>query len=153
MAFDSKNRLNMVRMGGATLSGTTPSNTSLVDMQGYEDLTVYLTTGTVTDAGAAAGFTLKLQHSDTTAAADFVDCAAAEVIPRSTGATTISVTSDSDDNIAVGSIGYRGGKRYVRAVVTGTALTDAAYVAFGIRANFSQQSAPVPSVTTATAAT
>ena len=51
MAIDKKTTMNVVRMGGATLSGTTPSNTSLVDMQGFEALTVLLTTGTVTDAG------------------------------------------------------------------------------------------------------
>lgn len=151
--FDQKTELNIVRMGGATLSGTTPANTSLVDMQGYEALTVLLTTGTVTDAGAAAGFTLKLQHSDTTAAVDFVDCTAAEVIPTSVGDTTLSVTADADDDKAIGTIGYRGNKRYVRAVITGTALTDAVVVVFGIRGHFSQQSAPVPAVTTPTAAT
>lgn len=153
MAYDTKNLLNVVRMGGATLSGTTPSNTSLVDMQGYEALTVLLTTGTVTDAGTTAGFTMKLQHSDTTAAADFVDCAATEIIPTSAGATTLTVTSDDDDDKAIGSLGYRGGKRYVRAVVTGTTGTNAVYVAFGIRGANSSASAPVAAVTTATSAT
>lgn len=153
MAYDTKTLMNVVRMGGATLSGTTPSNTSLVDMQGYEALTVLLTTGTVTDAGTAAGFTMKLQHSDTTVAGDFVDCAAAEIIPTSAGATTLTVTSDDDDDKAIGTIGYRGNKRYVRAVVTGTTGTNAVYVAFGIRGKNSSASAPVTGVTTATAAT
>lgn len=153
MAFDAKNALNFVRMGGATLSGTTPSNTSLVDMQGFEALTVLLTTGTVTDAGTASGFTLKLQHSDTTVAGDFVDCTSDHIIPTSAGAITLTVTADTDDDKAIGTIGYRGGKRYVRAVVTGTTLTDAAYVAWGVRSYNSSTSAPVAAVTTATAAT
>ena len=126
--FDMKSDLQLVRMGGATLSGTTPANTSLVDMQGFSALTVALTTGTVTDAGAAAGFTLKLQHSDTTVGTDFVDCAASDVI-----GANLTVTSDADDDKAIGTIGYRGNKRYVRAVITGTALTDAVVVVFGIK--------------------
>jgi hypothetical protein len=153
MSVDMKNVLNIVRMGGATLSGVTPANTSLVDMQGYESLTVLLTTGTVTDAGTASGFTLKLQHSDSTVAGTFVDCTANEVVPNAAGAITISVLNDTDDNLAIDTIGYRGNKRYVRAVVTGTTLTDAAFVAFGVRSANSSASAPVASVTLPTAAT
>lgn len=153
MSADMKNMLNLVRMGGATLSGVTPANTSLVDMQGYEGLTVYLTTGTVTDAGDANGFTMKLQHSDSTLGSSFVDCTAAEVIPTSAGATTIQVTADTDDDIAVNSIGYRGNRRYVRAVITGTTGTNAVVVVFGIRSTNSSASAPVAAVTAPTAAT
>ena len=54
-------------------------------------------------------------------------------------ATTLSVTADADDDKAIGTIGYRGNKRYVRAVITGTAATDAVVVVFGIRGHFSQQ--------------
>ena len=126
--FDMKSDLQLVRMGGATLSGTTAANTSLIDMQGFQALTVALTTGTVTDAGTADGFTLKLQHSDTTAGTDFVDCSAAEVI-----GDNLTVTSDAADDSAIGTIGYRGNKRYVRAVITGTTNTDAVVVVFGIK--------------------
>lgn len=153
MSVDMKNMLNLVRMGGATLSGTTPYNSSLADMQGFESLTVALQTLTVTDAGTASGFTLKLQHSDSTAAASFVDCTAAEVIPDSAGNTTITVTADTDDDIIKNSIGYRGNKRYVRAVVTGTTLTDAGILVLGIRTANSSASAPVAAVTSPTAAT
>lgn len=153
MSVDMKNVLNFVRMGSATLSGTTPANTSLVDMQGYEGLTVALMTGTVTDAGTAAGFTLKLQHSDSTAAASFVDCTANEVIPDSAGLITITVTDDAADNVIANSIGYRGNRRYVRAVLTGTTATAADIVVLGVRAPSSQASAPVPAVTAPTAAT
>jgi hypothetical protein len=126
--FDMKSDLQLVRMGGATLSGTTPANTSLIDMQGFSALTVALTTGTVTDAGTAAGFTLKLQHSDTTVGTDFVDCATSDVI-----GANLAVTEDADDDKAIGTIGYRGNKRYVRAVITGTTGTDAVVVVFGIK--------------------
>lgn len=152
MSIDMKNVLNFVRMGGATLSGATPANTSLVDMQGYEGLTVALLNATVTVSGTG-GFTLKLQHSDSTVAGSFVDCTANDVIPTAAGAITISSTADTDDDIFVNSIGYRGNRRYVRAVVTGTTNTNAVVVVIGVRAPNGNASAPVAAVTAPTAAT
>ena len=144
--FDMKSDLQLVRMGGATLSGTTPANTSLIDMQGFNALTVALTTGTVTDAGTASGFTLKLQHSDTTAAGDFVDCTSDEVIGEN-----LTVTSDDDDDSVIGTIGYRGNKRYVRAVVTGTTGTNAVVVVMGIKERAALRAVePVADATSAT---
>lgn len=148
MSIDNKTLISTVRMGGATLSGTTPANTSLVDMQGFEALTVLLTTGTVTDAGTTAGFTMKLQHSDSTAAASFVDCAADEIV-----GANLTVTDDAADDQAIGTIGYIGNRRYVRAVVTGTTGTNAVFVAFGLLGSNSSRSAPLPAVIAAVAAT
>jgi hypothetical protein len=37
----------------------------------------------------------------------------------------LAVTSDTDDDVPVGKIGYIGTKRYVRCVATGTTGTDA----------------------------
>lgn len=118
---------NMTILRGApqTLSGTTANNSALVDRRGYDAMTVYLATDAVTDAGDAAGFTMKLQHSDTTAAADFVDVPAAGLIAGLGGLTTVTATVDTQDNVIVGGVGYVGGKRYVRAVVTGTTGTNA----------------------------
>ena len=144
--FDMKSDLQLVRMGGATLSGTTAANTSLIDMQGFQALTVALTTGTVTDAGTAEGFTLKLQHSDTTVGTDFVDCATSDVI-----GANLTVTSDDDDDKAIGTIGYRGNKRYVRAVITGTTGTNAVVVVLGIKERAGVR--PVEPVADATSAT
>jgi len=97
----------------------TPAEGNVVDLLGYDAVTFAFITGTVTDAGDANGFTIKLQESDTTADADFTDVASAD----HTG--TLSVTDDTDDTVAVGQIGYTGTKRYLRAVATGTAGTDA----------------------------
>jgi hypothetical protein len=38
---------------------------------------------------------------------------------------TMTVTADGDDDKMIGSIGYRGSKRYVRLVATGTTGTNA----------------------------
>jgi hypothetical protein len=111
---------NMTRGALQTLSGTTPNNSALIDMQGFHGLTAYLLTGTITDAGDAAGFTMKLQHSDSVVGTSFVDVPADELI-----GANVSVTLDTQDDLVVGGIGYAGKNRYVRAVFTGTTGTNA----------------------------
>jgi len=106
----------------ATLSGVTPAAGGAIDMQGWEGLTFTVSTGTVTDAGTVSGFSFEVQESDAqdsgyTAVAD------ADLIGLE---SALTVTDDTDDNVLVGSIGYRGEKRYVRVVATGTTGTDAA---------------------------
>lgn len=145
-SFDIKAGVNHTRGANQTLSGTTPNNSALIDLQGWERLNVWLHTATVTDAGTASGFTAKIQHSDTTAAGDFVDCTDDEII-----GSNLTVTSDDADNSIVGAIGYRGNKRYVRMVVTGTTGTDAVvYAVFERRGAVLE---PVTNVGSTTAAT
>lgn len=134
-----------------TLSGTTPNNSALFDRRGFDALTVYLETGAVTDAGAAAGFTMKLQHSDTTAAADFVDVPADGLPPNSAGGTTVSVVTDAANNLIAGGVGYVGSKRYVRAVFTGTSGTNATVQALAVLGR--PHKAPVTTVGATVAAT
>lgn len=114
----------------ATLSGTTPAAGNLIDMQGFESLTFAVQTGTVTDAGTADGISFQVQESDTTAAADFTAVADADLIGLE---SELTITSDSSDNVVIGNIGYRGGKRYVRIVATGTTGTDAAVQVVAIK--------------------
>ena len=106
----------------ATLSGTTPAAGNIVDLVDYQAATFLYQTGAVTDAGAAAGFAIEVQHSDTTAAADFTAVADADLVGAE---ADLAVTDDGTDSVAIGSIGYIGTKRYVRVVVTGTSGTDA----------------------------
>jgi hypothetical protein len=110
----------LVRTPNQTLSGTTPNNSQAVDSRGFDALTAYLETGAVTVAGVA-GFTLKLQHSDTLVGTDFADVPAGQV------SSTLTVTSDTDDTIIAGGTGisYTGPKRYLRGVFTGTTNTNA----------------------------
>lgn len=137
-----------------TLSGTTPNNSALFDTRGYGSLRVSLLTGTVTDAGTAAGFTLKLQESDTTVAGDFTDVAAQDIQPaRGATATTITVTTDGANGISAGALGYVGNKRYVRAVITGTAGTNATVQVIGLLGHPSSASAPVAAIGATVAAT
>jgi hypothetical protein len=127
--FDTRNNAEYALALSATLSGTTPSAGGAIDMQGWESVTFTVSTGTVTDAGTASGFSFEVQESDSqdsgyTAVAD-ADLIGAE--------SDLTVTSDTDDNVMVGSIGYRGDKRYVRIVATGTAGTDAAVTVHAIK--------------------
>lgn len=118
---DKRSEKQLALAISATLSGVTPSAGNIVDMDGFEAVTFCFATGAVTDAGDANGFTIKLQHSDTTAASDFADVTVAS---DQLGAN-LTVTSNDADNVPVGMIGYVGNKRYVRCVVTGTTGTNA----------------------------
>lgn len=151
--FDIISDLNITRGAVQTLSGTTANASALIDMKGYEALTAYLETGTVTDAGTASGFTMKLQHSDTTAAVDFVDVPATGLLANSDGGTTVTVTTDAANGLLSGGIGYVGGKRYVRALITGTTGTNATVQVLFLRGKHSSVSGPVATVGATTAAT
>jgi hypothetical protein len=121
--FDMRNNAEFGLALSATLAGATPAAGDWIDMQGWEALTFSVSTGTVTDAGTTAGFAFEVQESDTTAASDATAVADADLIGLE---SALTVTSDDADDTLVGSIGYRGGKRYVRIVATGTTGTDAA---------------------------
>lgn len=139
----------ILRGAPQTLSGVTPNNSALIDRRGYSSVTVYLATDAVTDAGAAAGFTMKLQHSDTTVAGDFVDVPSAGLVAGLSGSTTVTVTLDTADNVIAGGVGYVGGKRYVRGVVTGTTGTDAIVNVLAVLSKPNQAPATIVGATTA----
>jgi hypothetical protein len=121
--FDMRNNAEFGLGLSATLSGTTAAAGDWIDMQGWEALTFSVSTGTVTDAGTSSGFSFEVQESDTTAAVDATAVADADLVGLE---SALTVTADDDDNKLIGSIGYVGGKRYVRIVATGTTGTDAA---------------------------
>ena len=112
--------LQFVRGAAQTLAGVTPNASAAFDVRGFDAVNFYLSTGTVTDAGTAAGFTMKLQESDALVGAGFTDVAALDLI-----GANLKVTLDTADNVTAGVQGYVGNKRYVRSVFTGTTLTDA----------------------------
>ena len=134
-----------------TLSGVTPNNSALIDCRGFGALSVYAQTGTVTDAGTAEGFTMKLQHSDSRVAGTFVDVPAAGLKSGSSGATTVTGVTDAQNGVTLGGVGYVGGRRYVRAVFTGTSGTNATVNILGILEK--PHRAPTTTVGVTTAAT
>lgn len=128
--FDERNNAEYVFGIQSALSGTTPVESNIVDMQGWESLTWVAFTGTVTDAGTAAGIVFEVQESDTTADADFTAVADSDLIGSE---ADMSILLDTDDRIVNGTIGYRGGKQYVRLVATGSTGSSANLCAVAIK--------------------
>lgn len=101
----------------ATDTGANP-----IDLQGFNSALVIINTGAVAGAG---DFTAKLQHSDTTTGADFVDVTAADLL----GAFPASLAQN-----LVYKVGYKGSRRYLRTVVTkngGTSIAAGIVIARG----------------------
>ena len=147
--FDTVSESSWVLLGKLTASGTSTVVTSLVDMQGYNALDVAFINATVTDAGAAGGYTIKLQEADVTTSVSFTDVATTDGVG---GTVTTSTTVDTDDDKLTAVLGYIGGKRYVRASLTGTTLSDAVVYVLARRSR-SSLSRPNAIVGSATAAT
>ncbi|MET3578216.1 hypothetical protein ABID19_001233 [Mesorhizobium robiniae] len=93
-----------------------------VDLLGFESAMLVVNTGAIVGAG---DYTARLQESDTTTDADFVDVTA----PKLIGALPASLTADGAFKQ-----GYIGTKRYIRVVVTknsGTSIAAGAVVVKG----------------------
>jgi len=146
--FDERNGREYGLALSATLSGTTKAEGAWIDMQGFNSLTFTVATATVTDAGAAAGFSFTVEESDTTADADATAVADADLIGLE---SALTVTSDDDDNKFIGTIGYRGEKRYVRMTALGTSGTNAVVMSHAIKGHGAIQGAA--SIDAGTAAT
>jgi hypothetical protein len=141
-AFDMKSDMTVTR--GAAMAVTTAAvNGQYVDMKGYEALTVAVLMGAIANAGA--GITFKLQHSNAVGTGTFEDCAAADVI-----GSVPAIDNTNQANLTRGTIGYRGNRRYVRLVATGSASGDASVIPVYIQGR--PHSAPVAAVGTATTA-
>ena len=147
--FDTVSESSWVLLGKLTASGTSTVTTSLVDMQGFNALDVAFVNATVTDAGAAGGYTIKLQEADVTTSVSFTDVATTDGVG---GTVTTSTTVDTDDDKLTAVLGYIGSKRYVRASLTGTAASDAVVYVLARRSR-SSLSRPNTIVGSATAAT
>lgn len=120
--FDTRNDAEYGMGLSATLSGTTKAEGDWIDMQGWQSVTFSVGTGTVTDAGTASGFSFQVEEGDDTTDAGATAVADADLVGSE---SDLTVTSDTDDDKMIGSIGYIGSKRYVRMTAVGTTGTDA----------------------------
>lgn len=94
-----------------------------VDLQGFDAAMVIFSLGAIVSAG---DFTAKLQESDTTTGGDFTDVAAANLQGAALPAILLTAT--------ILKVGYVGGKRYIRTVITkngGTSIAASATVVKG----------------------
>jgi len=101
----------------------TNSDTALVsqiiDRQGYDTLTFLIATGTLSDADAT--FAVTMDESDDSGLSGSNSVATADLISQTSGTAALTAagfTFAGDDNVR--SIGYIGGKRYVRLTITPT---------------------------------
>ena len=120
--FDTRNDAEYGMGLSATLSGTTKAEGDWIDMQGWQSVTFSVGTGTVTDAGTASGFSFQVEEGDDTTDAGATAVADADLVGTE---AALTVTSDTDDEKMIGSIGYIGSKRYVRMTAVGTTGTNA----------------------------
>ncbi|MAO24092.1 MAG: hypothetical protein CMJ25_25355 [Phycisphaerae bacterium] len=120
--FDTRNDAEYGMGLSATLSGTTKAEGDWIDMQGWQSVTFSVGTATVTDAGTASGFSFQVEEGDDTTDAGATAVADADLVGTE---AALTVTSDTDDDKMIGSIGYIGSKRYVRMTAVGTTGTNA----------------------------
>lgn len=99
-------------------TGDTAKTTEGVDRQGYDSLCLALQYGSIADSDAT--FTTVLYEADSS---DFSDEAAVADVNLN-GTEALATPLFSDDN-KVFKLGYTGGKRYVRAVITPSGNTGA----------------------------
>jgi hypothetical protein len=143
---DGISEFQPTHLGNLTIDGTTPVASAWLDTREMDKATLMVINNTVTDAGAAAGYSFVLQESATTAAAD-----ATTVDAKQTRSAIAAVTADGADNSIAGRIGYLGSKRYARLLVTGTAGSDADVTVIGIAGDLARE--PQTGSGTAVAAT
>ncbi len=94
----------------------------IVDTRGFDSVAAVLAVGAVAGSGNQ---TPKLQHSHTTTGGDFEDVAAAEL----SGSFPAALVENS-----VVKVGYAGGRRYLRLVVThnsGTSVARSGVIVLG----------------------
>lgn len=123
--YDLKNNLGFAQ-SLAPAARTASANGTGVDLQGFEAALVVLSPGTITDGT----HTPKLQESDDNSS--FSDVAAADLIGSFAALASNTIQK----------VGYKGAKRYVRAVVTVSgATTGGVYAATIVKGN--ARTAPV----------
>lgn len=107
----------------------TPASWSATSQSTLLDRANYQASGFVISLGANSGtafdasnkITFKVQESDTTAAADFTDVAATDLLQDGAVMSANAIVVDSDAKASrLYGIEYRGSKRYIRLVATET---------------------------------
>lgn len=114
---DSKGNIQVVHLGTLTINGTATLDSDWVDRRGWNKCTIFIMNNTISDAGTASGFTSQLKHSVATTDSTAADCVAADTPD---GVFVVTTTSDSDDDLITGGMGYVGIRRYVGVDITGT---------------------------------
>ena len=119
---DLKNNITAVLALSPAVHSATKADASIIDLQGAGSATVVINTGAIAGAG---DYTISLRHGD---ASDLSGDAAASGDDL-LGAFPATLAADTSY-----AVGYRGGKRYVRVVITknsGTSIAAGAVIVKG----------------------
>ena len=119
---DLKNNIAAVLALSPAVHAATKADASIIDLQGAGSATVVINTGAIVGAG---DYTISLRHGD---ASDLSGDAAASGDDL-LGALPATLAADTSY-----AVGYRGGKRYVRVVITknsGTSIAAGAVIVKG----------------------
>lgn len=111
---DLKNNIAAVLALPPAVHAATKADAPIIDLQGAGSATVIVNTGAIAGAG---DYTVSLRHGD---ASDLSDAAAASGDDL-LGAFPATLAADT-----AYAVGYRGGKRYVRVVITKNSGTSIA---------------------------
>lgn len=117
-----KNNISAVQALAPAVHSATKADAAIIDLQGAGSATVIVNTGAIAGSG---DYTISLRHGD---ASDLTGDAAASG-DELLGTFPATLAADS-----AYSVGYRGGKRYVRVVITknsGTSIAAGAVVVKG----------------------
>lgn len=119
---DLKNNIAAVLALSPAVHSATKADASIIDLQGAGSATIIVNTGAIAGSG---DYTISLRHGD---ASDLSGDAAASGDDL-LGAFPATLAADSSY-----AVGYRGGKRYVRVVITknsGTSIAAGAVIIKG----------------------
>ena len=119
---DLRNNITAVLALSPGVHSATKADASIIDLQGAGSATVVINTGAIVGAG---DYTISLRHGD---ASDLTGDAAASGDDL-LGAFPATLAADTSY-----AVGYRGGKRYVRVVITknsGTSIAAGAVIVKG----------------------
>lgn len=120
--MDLKHNISVVQALAPAVHSATKSDAAIVDLQGAGSATVIINTGAIVGDG---DYTISLRHSDSANMSGDAAVSGDDLL----GAFPASLEADS-----AYSVGYRGGKRYVRVVITknsGTSIAASAVVVKG----------------------
>ena len=119
---DLKNNIAAVLALSPAVHSATKADASIIDLQGAGSATVIVNTGAIAGAG---DYTVSLRHGDASNLTGDAAASGDDLL----GAFPATLAADSTY-----AVGYRGGKRYVRVVITkngGTSIAAGAVIVKG----------------------
>jgi len=142
---DLKNKIAVVQLLDPADFAHTNTKTNILDLAGFEGAVIAVSIGILTGVDASNFLTIKMQESDTTADADFVD------VPSDKLEGEFIIINSTDLDQTTQYVGYRGEKRYIRILLdyTGTGITAGIIAVVGILGLPGRSPAIGPSVITA----